>query len=50
MKKDYLHPDTELLRIKLETNFLDSGSAEGTGSNLSNPFDMTDDGFTFIFG
>ena len=37
MKKEYLHPDTEVLQIKLECNFLDSANADGLGSDLGTP-------------
>lgn len=37
MKKEYLHPDTEVLQIKLECNFLDSASGDALGSDLGTP-------------
>ena len=50
MKKEYIIPQSELVKFVLETNFLDSGSAEGLGTDLGNPFDMSDIDFTTIFG
>jgi hypothetical protein len=37
MKKEYLHPDTEVLRIALECNFLDSFGGDALGSDLGTP-------------
>jgi len=49
-KQSYEQPDTQVLYVSLECNMLASGDANGSGSNLGDPFNMTGDQFDSIFG
>lgn len=46
MKKDYLQPDVEVIRIILEYNCLDSTFGTGTGQDLLPP-DLSQNPFAF---
>lgn len=50
IKKMYACPRTDVQDIRLEASFLEGSVSNGQGTDLSDPYVMTDDDFDSIFG